>query len=83
MVDDKKYWLNEWGLRYWHHKDDDNIVLMRSYYWVDSIIGTKSGVVKGVLKFSEFDDTNWVEMDLKYFRRKKLDKLNENIQGNG
>ena len=40
MEDNKKYWLNEFGLRRWQHKTLP-YELQREYYWVDhvSILG--------------------------------------------
>lgn len=37
IVEDKKYWLNEWGKRYWYKKSDMTIVAHRSYHWVDRV----------------------------------------------
>ena len=36
MKDDKKYWLNEFGLRRWQHKTLP-YELSRSYHWVDRV----------------------------------------------
>lgn len=34
----KKYWLNEWGERYWYKNSDITITAHRSYHWVDRIV---------------------------------------------
>ena len=36
MKDDKKYWLNEFGLRRWQHKTLP-YELQREYYWDDRV----------------------------------------------
>ena len=36
MKDDKKYWLNEFGLRRWQHRTLP-YELSRSYHWVDKV----------------------------------------------
>lgn len=39
----KKYWLNEYGERYWYKKSDMTIVAHRAYYWVDRIVFINEG----------------------------------------
>jgi len=46
MEDDKKYWLNEFGLRRWQHKTL-NYELQREYHWKDSISILKNSVPGG------------------------------------
>ena len=33
----KRYWLNEYGSRYWYKNSDITKTAHRSYHWVDSI----------------------------------------------
>lgn len=33
-----KYWLNEYGERYWYKKSDITITACRAYYWVDRVV---------------------------------------------
>jgi len=37
MEEDKTYWQNKWGGRYWYSKIDMSITAHRSYYWVDRV----------------------------------------------
>ena len=45
MEEDKKYWLNEFGDRYWYKKADKTITAHRSYHWVDRVTFIKEGSV--------------------------------------
>ena len=38
-----KYWLNEYGERYWYKKSDMTIVAYRAYHWVDRITFINEG----------------------------------------
>lgn len=44
-----KYWLNEFGDRYWYKNTDMSITAHRSYYWVDRV------------SFIEESSVHWVE----------------------
>lgn len=44
----KKYWLNEYGERYWYKKSDMAITAHRSYYWVDRVMFLEEGSVHWV-----------------------------------
>lgn len=37
MEERNEYWLNDYGERYWHRKDDISMTAHRSYYWVDRV----------------------------------------------
>jgi len=43
IKEDKKYWLNEYGERYWYKKSDMTIVAYRAYHWVDRITFINEG----------------------------------------
>jgi len=45
MTEDKKYWLNEFGERYWYKKSDITITAHRSYHWLNRITFIKEGSV--------------------------------------
>lgn len=45
----KKYWLNEYGSRYWYKKSNMSITAHRSYHWVDRV------------SFLEEATVNWLE----------------------
>lgn len=65
MIDNEKYWTNEFGMRYWQHKTLP-YELMRSYHWVDNIALLSNNLPEGgrlyhcSLKFSEL--TNETEL---------------------
>lgn len=40
-----KYWLNEWGERYWYKNSDITITAHRAYHWVDRVIFINEGSV--------------------------------------
>ena len=87
MNDNKKYWLNEYGERYWIN-EELNITLYRPYHWVDSIYiidETDSRRHIGSMKFSTLNDiiyssvynkyyifSDFVKIDKNYYRRKKI-----------
>ena len=87
MKDNKKYWLNEYGERYWIN-EKLNITLYRPYHWVDSISiidETDSRRHIGRVKFSKLTDiiyssvydeyyifSDFVIMDKNYYRKKKI-----------
>ena len=60
-MENKTYWLNEFGKRTWKHKVN-NWTADRSYYWCDRIIvideGNNRRVIDDVL-YSTFDLTEW------------------------
>lgn len=45
MEEDKKYWLNEFGNRYWYKKSDKTKTANRSYHWVDRVTFINEGSV--------------------------------------
>lgn len=45
MEKKKKYWLNEYGERYWYKKSDMSIVAYRAYYWKDRVSFIHEGSV--------------------------------------
>jgi len=87
MNDNKKYWLNEHGERYWIN-EELNITLYRPYHWVDSVSiidETDSRRHIGSIKFSILNDiiyssvynkyyifSDFVKIDKNYYRRKKI-----------
>lgn len=35
--DNQSFWLNEWGKRYWVHKDNPHLYTCRPYWWVNKV----------------------------------------------
>lgn len=72
-MEDKKYWLNKWGLRYWTNKNDKHLTAMRSYHWKDNVSfinesdGTREYV--GSTTFEEFmkNEEHWHPMSKKQY----------------
>lgn len=52
----KKYWLNEYGERYWYLKTDITKTAHRSYHWVDRISYLNEGSV------TEYDDNGTIKL---------------------
>lgn len=86
-MDDKKYWLNEHGLRYWKNKNDANLNAMRSYHWVNlvALIDESDGKRKyvGHISFTKFLEVeqHWYPMSKKEYQTLHSDykeKYNEN-----
>lgn len=83
MEDNKKYWLNELGLRYWTNKNDKYLTAMRSYHWVDRVTfideseGSRTHV--GETTFTKFieNEEHWYPMSKKQYE-KKINDLKEN-----
>ncbi len=76
MEDNKRYWLNEWGLRYWTNKNDKYLTAQRSYHWVDRItfIDESEGSRKYVgdeTTFTEFieNEEHWHPMSKKQYEK--------------
>ena len=74
--DEKRYWLNEWGLRYWTNKNDKYLTAQRSYHWVDRItfIDESEGSRKYVgdeTTFTEFieNEEHWHPMSKKQYEK--------------
>lgn len=38
VEEDKTYWLNKWGQRYWYKNSDISITANRAYHWVDKVV---------------------------------------------
>ncbi len=62
MKDNKKYWLNEFGLRRWQHKTSP-FELQRYYHWVDdvSLLGNSQNggrLYHGDSNFSTLEELN-------------------------
>lgn len=55
MVSKKKYWLNEYGERYWYFKSDPTITAHRAYYWVDRIVYIHERTVRKISDDSMFN----------------------------
>jgi len=90
--DDQKYWLNEWGSRYWISKTIPYLYVHRPYYWCDIVsFIDESKIENGYIprkyvksmKFSEFilQENDWIIMDIKYERKQKLEKLLQRHNG--
>ena len=81
--DNKKYWLNEWGLRIWTSKHDKYYVADRAYHWCDRVIfideseGRKSMGETTFTKFLEVED-QWHPMSKKQYDAMILKHREEN-----
>ena len=85
--DDKKYWLNEFGNRYWLKKDNATLFANRPYHWVDLVSfideselhydGSPKRKHVGSMTFSEFitQKDDWIIIDKQYERKQKLLKI--------
>jgi len=75
IEDNKKYWLNDHGLRYWTNKHDKNLTAMRTYSWVDrvSFIDESEGnrMYVGETTFTGFLDIeeHWHPMSKKQYEK--------------
>lgn len=75
MKNSKKYWLNEFGLRYWYKNSNMSITACRLYHWVDKISLIEEGSVYWVE-----DKQIWTTSDRKHigsisyteFKKQKL-----------
>jgi hypothetical protein len=45
VEEDKKYWLDKYGERYWYKNSDVSITANRAYYWKDRVIFTHESKV--------------------------------------
>ena len=45
MEEDRKYWLDKHGNRYWYKNSDISITANRAYHWVDRVIFIKESKV--------------------------------------
>ena len=75
MEEKNKYWLDEYGERYWYKNSDITISAHRAFYWVDRIIFLNEGSVYEYekRKFSTSDRRVVGEMTYTKFKKQLND----------
>ena len=71
MEEKNKYWLNEYGERYWYKKSDITINAHRAYYWVNRVTFIKVGKVEFIKSDEIIPYDHWTTSDRRYLKGEK------------